>query len=109
MKPCPFCGAEIQNSDGLIEHKSDCYIIVHFYSTPRRDRDLKAWEHRPLEDALYQQIDKLELRINCDDRNFAYADAEIGRLRHRIMELEMELSAYIDATSQYQPPTSLGE
>ena len=56
MKPCPFCGAEVINSDGLIKHAPDCYIIIHFYSTPRRDRDENAWNKRPIEDSLNKQI-----------------------------------------------------
>jgi hypothetical protein len=56
MKPCPFCGAEVINTDGLIKHSPDCYIMVHFYSTPHTERDRKAWENRPIEDGLNEQI-----------------------------------------------------
>lgn len=56
MKSCPFCGANIINTDGLIKHKPDCYIMVHFYSTPKREQDLRAWERRPIEDSLNELI-----------------------------------------------------
>jgi len=57
MKYCPFCNAEMTNSDGLVLHEPTCYIMVHFYSSPCRGKDEKAWNTRPIEDALQRKLD----------------------------------------------------
>ena len=85
-RPCPFCDAQ-PNVDGLVKHEPDCYVMVHFYSTPRVARDRKAWNTRPAEDRLRDEIKRLtDLALKaCDEIGRSYTAYEAAEIKDQFV------------------------
>jgi hypothetical protein len=51
LKPCPFCGAQESERDGVIgtQHKEDCYIILMETELPNSPLRIMAWNQRVAE------------------------------------------------------------
>ena len=65
VKLCPLCGKAGDCQNGWVHCSSnECFL---FYTTI----ELRAWQNRPLEDALEEKIDDLHGRIEeLQERNY---------------------------------------
>ena len=58
---CPFCGAE--NTDvGFIGHTDNCYLMLKYMGVAKKAQLIKAWNTRPVEDALRAVVDCVKRR-----------------------------------------------
>ena len=57
LKACPFCGQTAHVSDSFIDAEQvGCFYCVAFVDTD-------IWNHRPIEDALQSEIERLTERV----------------------------------------------
>ena len=94
LSACPFCGAA--NTDaGFIGHTDDCYLMLKYMGEAKKAQLIKAWNRRPLEDALRAEVAilrercaELESRLDLYHGNMMdVLEAENERLKARAAEL----------------------
>lgn len=56
---CPFCAAE-NIDEGFIMHTQDCYLILKYIGAAKKKDLLAAWNRRPQEEALEEELRKLQ-------------------------------------------------
>lgn len=112
LKPCPFCGAEVQDDErgekyprkspmgGWIIHCECCGASLSQFR--KSGRGEISWNNRPIEDALQAENKQIkedlqhektrsQLNLEAEERrmlNITYYCAEIDRLNARIADLE---------------------
>ena len=62
LRPCPFCNA-INSDVGVILHTDSCYLMLK-YMNAKKDRLIKSWNTRPLEDAKDAEIEQLKAALS---------------------------------------------
>ena len=75
LRPCPFCNA-INSDVGVILHTDSCYLMLK-YMNAKKDRLIKSWNTRPLEDAKDAEIARLKAEIES-------LNAEIESLKRKL-------------------------
>jgi hypothetical protein len=56
---CPFCYSENTDTSGFINHKDDCWLILRYMRERDKNKIRKAWNSRPIEDALRAENERL--------------------------------------------------
>jgi len=123
LKPCPFCGAEVQDDErgekyprkspmgGWIIHCECCGASLSQFR--KSGKGEISWNTRPIEDALNKRIAESEeafmkLEDTLDDVEFERA-VGIGRLNERIDELEAYIAKLIEAGRMMKQPDTIEE
>ena len=91
LKACPFCGEGSLQGEPL--HTQKCYF-TQCCTNSGRNEIIKAWNTRPIEDAIHKELDEWEVKeAACCPEDFGFEEV--------IKSLQTKLDVAVEALRKY--------